>query len=603
MKFLEIEKNFLSKVNNLTKDELNKIIEFILPILDESMMKDIPDNMQESKKRKSLKKDNLVHLAFNILKKDDIRKSFFVRMVSNEVSQFVYGTLIWFDNKQTLEYLEQVDENIVQNILKIKEDKDHEKSILGLIEYKESYSFYSYKKDYITLSENMVEVLKYLYVLPNTYYLNSVEELEKTQYTYSNEDKIFEFISSFDDMLNSGLIHFSANQDKPLAKSITTVKNSIGLEEFFDFKSANTLSTDMLIRAFASYREDKSLKGNELESLKDFIKLEFSDENDFFITKLFTAHLKKVRFDPYYTSQKSLFQLLELIINQFPKDEYIQFSNISDYVRFRKYEAHLDSKRTTSNYYLTTLYEYNGHKFDEQMYIGSYNEYIILFLEPVLKGMFFYLASLGLVEIKYDNPESLCTVTQKGKEYISVFDSLKYIKLTDLGNYIFGKTKSYTSKQIIKNTNNQIKLDEYKPIITINKNDSISKAKIEQYADKLDETRYILSYNKIFKDCNTTKALSAKVSNFKSQISSDLPKIFQEYFDNILKRASMIKKEHKSVILKLDDNKELLALFMQDERLKSMIIKAEGYRIIVNLNDMNKIKKIVRDNGFFFDID
>ena len=60
-----------------------------------------------------------------------------------------------------------------------------------------------------------------------------------------------------------------------------------------------------------------------------------------------------------------------------------------------------------------------------------------------------------------------------------------------------------------------------------------------------------------------------------------------------------MKKNLKQVVIELEENRELLNLFMNNRKLQELIIKAEGYRIIVLKNDIPKVTKIAKDNGFF----
>ncbi len=188
----------------------------------------------------------------------------------------------------------------------------------------------------------------------------------------------------------------------------------------------------------------------------------------------------------------------------------------------------------------------------------------------------------------------------KGVDYISVWDGLKYIKLTPLGQYIFGFSKTYAPKEI-KKSKSQLKFDEYKPIITVEPTDVISLTKIEQFTEKYDTNRYILSYNKIFKDCKSYKMVNIKIDSFYSQIEANPPQIFKVFFDNIKDRANRLKRDLKQVVIDLDNNSELLNLFMTNKKLQDIIIKAQGYRIIVEKNNMAKLTKILKDNGFFVD--
>ena len=58
-------------------------------------------------------------------------------------------------------------------------------------------------------------------------------------------------------------------------------------------------------------------------------------------------------------------------------------------------------------------------------------------------------------------------------------------------------------------------------------------------------------------------------------------------------------KNLKQIVIELKDNKRLLNLFMTNQNLQKLFIKAEGYRIIVLKNDIPKVTKIAKDNGFF----
>ncbi len=212
--------------------------------------------------------------------------------------------------------------------------------------------------------------------------------------------------------------------------------------------------------------------------------------------------------------------------------------------------------------------------------------------------MFFYLGALGILELKYNDPISVHDITAKGKSYISVWDGLRYVKLTALGRYIFDFEESYTAPKTMQKTST-VKFDEYKPIITIQNNDAIMLAKLEPFTEKYDTNRYILSYSKLFKDCKTTKLLNAKIDKFYTLFDQPVPLLFDNYFDEIQSKSNMLKRDLSQIVIELKDNKQLLNLFMNNKKLQELIIKASGYRIIVSKTDIPKLTKILRDNGFF----
>jgi hypothetical protein len=241
----------------------------------------------------------------------------------------------------------------------------------------------------------------------------------------------------------------------------------------------------------------------------------------------------------------------------------------------------------------------NDGSFESRTVFARYN-YHSLFFEPVLKALFFYFGSLGLLKLKYGDPISYYPFAASGKRYISVWDGLGFIKLTELGKYVFGLRYTYDQKEIVKKTTS-LKFDEYKPIITVDKQDTIMLAKLEPFVQPYDENRYILSYAKIFRDCDKYKALELKIDSFYKHIEQNPPKVFDEFFDEIKQKANLLKRELKQVVIKLDEDKKLLNLFMTNGKLQELIIKAEGYRIIVLKENIPKVTKILKDNGFYID--
>ena len=122
----------------------------------------------------------------------------------------------------------------------------------------------------------------------------------------------------------------------------------------------------------------------------------------------------------------------------------------------------IDKKHNAPNYvyfetYLESIY---GHYSDKQ-YIrkGLYQSYIH---RPALYGTMMLFASFGLLDIAYTMPEP------KGKnlkeaEYISPYEGLSHIRLTDLGAYIVGLTPTYQEPQVQKE---KVLLDENNLLIS-----------------------------------------------------------------------------------------------------------------------------------------
>jgi len=593
MRFTRLdEKDLRYILNESTNMELIRIIDFV-----DELVSDKISIQFEIEKKYTLKKNTLVDYLKVVFTNEIYIGKIYAKLSSSKVSNFIYKNLIWEVNFiETAEITDKFDYrfNRVETIHYGVNEK-YLDDTLSFVKRRKSH-YYNSEDDLLILDSNTRTILKLVYPIPEYYELESIQTPDKTQFTYSNEEGIFNFINVISEMLKNNLIEFGKTNEKPLAKTLNILKNSTGITEFYGEKKLDSFATDMLTRSFSYYYwTAKKFKGTELESLKDFVQSQMDDKFHFFISRIFASHLKKVRYDSFYSSQRELFDVLKIIMADMPKDGWIGIQNIVKYCNYRDMKFDFESAYKTNNYNIKCDV-LDDETITDTFYVA--NNYNVLFFEPIIKASFFYLASLGLFELKYNNPISPYMIVAKGKEYISTWDSLHYVKMTELGKYVFGLVESY-EQEIIEKKSTELKFDEYKPIITVDEKDTITQAKLEPYTDKYDKNRYILSYAKIFRDCKNTKALEIKIDGFYKQIESNPPQVFKDFFDEIKENQNLLKKDTKQVVIELNNNKKLLNLFMKNKKLQELVIKAQGFRVIVLKDDMAKLTKIVKDNGFF----
>ncbi|MCK9373940.1 MAG: hypothetical protein M0P91_12165 [Sulfuricurvum sp.] len=596
MEFIEYDaKRVSTLLRNLYGESLQNFFNFILELLEFEERFSLPDTLVSSQASPNLQ------MKFMEKKLNDnaFRKKIVSILSSTSETVELYRNLVW-------EYEALSAAKLPQSLLKPQvPDKSYGThkvqlpSPFSLITHSTQFG-YTGAVSHLMIDDTLAELLKYFLPLPDHYVLIPAQEIAKTEYTYSNESGILGFMSVFDEMIQHRLVDVSDTNEKPSAKTLNVLRQSGGIDEFFTEKGMDLYANDMLTRSFYHFIYiQKGFKNRELESLKTFVNLQLNNRISFFISRIFTSHLKKVRFSYHDTSERSLFLLVKELIEQMPKEGWVSFENIDSFCTYRKVEFHLESSYKTDSYTLECD-PVDLFGFGDKTMVDCEDFYDELFFQPVLKAMFFYLGALGLLELKYDDPLSACAIQAKGKRYISAWDGLKYIRLSDLGRYVFGFAQIYTPI-VVKKEIKELKLDEYKPIITLHPDDSVTIAKLDAYAEKIDDTRYALSYSKIFKECSTYKSLEIKIDTFYNQIASNPPKVFQDFFDEIKKRACLLKKEPKQIVIHLENNHELLALFMNHKKLQEYCIKGQGYRILVEKENLPKVKKIVQENGFFID--
>lgn len=578
-------------VSSLYKKDFILLLDFISDILNDLPFLKLPNFVQKKLLINQAKHSDFAELFIILFDNDDFIIKLYKKLSQDEHSKKLYEILIWEQSEYSTD--------LAISDLKIKLEKyefEHYASeneqlqeSLSLIS-REIYYNSGHDIDNLYISAELRKLLKLAFPFPDDYNMNIIEKTDKTDYTYTNENEVLNFIDTIEKLLQNNLIEFSKTNEKPLLKSLNILKSTSGINEFFtQDKKLNNVATDMLTRSFAYYYyTNRRFRDTKMETLKEFVSLQFNDKLTFYISRIFTSHLKKIRFDEYYTTQSELFIITKNIINDIPKDGWVNFDNILKYCRYREYRFDFESKYKTGQYYLESD--------DTEIYAKEH--YDIIVFEPVLKAIFFYLASLGVVELKYNTPTSPYTIKGKNKSFISMWDQLKYIKFTKLGLFLFDFTKNYEVVDIKKDIP-KLKFDQYKPIITVDCSDTIMLAKLEPYCEQIDVNRYILKHSKIFKECQTYKALELKIEAFYNNIEQDLPKVFIKFFDDIKIRSNMLKSDLDYVVIKLEKDKELLNLFMSNKKLQDLILKVEGYRVMVLKSNINKFTTIVKNNGYF----
>ncbi|SFV60650.1 hypothetical protein MNB_SV-14-701 [hydrothermal vent metagenome] len=574
--------------NKKRVDELRKILKYIFTRFPKEDRIRLTYFLKGKKSYQNATKIQAVNILLEVLM-TDYRELFYNILTQNIASENLYNQLIWHKHsilKKEFYREYQIKFPPLLRRHSYYEATDYLPNEFSLIT-RELPAFRS--DEILYIQDDIKDILRLFFPLPKGYQLLAVKSPLKTDFSYSNEDEVLAFIRVISDMLENNLVKFGKTNQKPLANTLKILKESTTINEFYSDKNLDSFVLDMLTRSFKFYNDRFKFKDKELASLKLFMAYQLNCEFNFSISKIFASYLIGVRFSKD-SSELKLFRIAKEIVQEMPKDDWVSFENIILHTEFRDAYFNFESSYKTNDYILET----NSRTIDVR---ENRDE---LFHKPILKAIFFYFGALGLMELKYDKPISFSKkITAKGKPYISQWDGLKYIKLTALGKYIFGFSSRYTPKEIVIKESEKLKFDEFKPIITVDKSNVIMIAKLEPFVEKLSEEKYMLTHSKFFMDCSTVKDLQQKIDNFYKKIEPNPPKVFTQFFNNMIKESNLMNRNLKQVVIELKENKRLLNLFMSNRKLQELFIKAEGYRIIVLKDDIPKLTKIVKDNGFF----
>ena len=249
----------------------------------------------------------------------------------------------------------------------------------------------------------------------------------------------------------------------------------------------------------------------------------------------------------------------------------------------------------SSSRYTTLVFHPNDEQSDTRLtnnYSGctiAANSYVMEFGYTGLQMCAFLMASVGAAEI---------AINEDKNTGLSPFDSLDFIRLTPLGRYALGLTDSYDAPEQERIA--YFELDPERLIIR-------SLAQPNPYDQLLLDTSKPISKNRFetsalsfLANCHTKADVEDKINIFRQFISDELPPLWQQFFQSLLQHCHPLNEDHQSYKhYTLDpQNRDLVQLITTDPVLRQLVIRAEGYRIMVKNEDLKKFETQLKKHGY-----
>lgn len=425
---------------------------------------------------------------------------------------------------------------------------------------------------------------------PNGYHLNPLTKIEKTEYCYQNRDSILKEVTLLVSSIQEGHMQVGKNGKllKASARKLRSLSNS---EEFYPgIKQLDTLSIE--------------LKSNLLQSM--VTKLE-ADEPLTLLQKIYKKyqqgyfehcplmnHLTGWKRVQDYRGELSIHKEVNKLFRQLPVEQWISIPNIVKYIRLRKLP--LIPVHTSDAKEFLYAREEGRYSDIEKVYYSAGN-YEHLLLAPLIQALFFLFASLGLFDLAYDQPENNIIQTAK-KKYLSVYDGLKYVRLTKLGAFIIGNESNYEASVNLEEEA-EISVDSRRLMITLSKHDKLKELALEKFSNHIGGNRYQVTYESFLSDCIQNSDIQRKIKYFKNQIPGKLPEIWESFFQELLAKAHPLQRKSGLIIYQLkNQDEEIIKLISSDPVLKNLILKVEQFHICLEKSDLDKLKRRLKQFGY-----
>jgi hypothetical protein len=538
-------------------------------------------------KKKSFTKSEMVKIAYSVFYNEEVYFAFLKSLPSTVAK--VLERLVWRDSMSLKEveiFLNSGLSDVSPKIPVPKELSMFTDHTTASYDYNNNYHY----PNHISLAKGLKECIIRYYLRPDYFDFIPLQDITETTYKYNAQKQIFDELPHFISYHLLGNIKFSAS-GRPVESTLGKFQKSCGIGEFYNSKEESLgKMRSNLIAGMLYDLTQKDVDTDSIEIIKYFFKERYF--------KLYTAqfilsHFKGWNFvNSYYERHTGVEKKLMDVLKDMPSQDWVSIENLIELLAHRSINptpVQVNSRQTNLYYEVEVS---GGEAIKTILTTDNIHQFVT---EPFIKGSIFLYAAFGLMEVGYVDAN---TVTF-GKTYFSNYDGLKYFKLTPLGAYIFGIKSTFEHEEVSTEKNKLSLSNDSLMIIADGNMVAMTDQMLNTYSEKLGNTRYRVSAYTFLKDCKSRKDIESKIALFKTIINNTIPTNWERFFKELVTNSTAIK-INKFVItytLPLDD-KELHRLVAQDGELKQLVLKAEGFNLLVPVDNQSKFKSRMKELGF-----
>ncbi len=470
-------------------------------------------------------------------------------------------------------------------------------------EYSYGYFAFSAVINYLFLADTLRMQFQSYFSLPEFARIVPVEKPKYTEFIHEDHAQILEQISVYQYYLKQNYLEYT-NNNRVLKNSLKQMVKHCQIVEFYESEKGELafLKTNLIIEFLKSRNFNE--KNDPLKNIKGIFDTFFHDsESKFYLIPTIFQFMRRLGnyqdwFGLEYQPQGPN-EFLKLLM-QFPIQQWISIKNIASHLYFKGMFYNKEDYYSVMNCYQKLIYSKVGYLHQDEYPPFNAEIYYDFYITPLLKSVMFLLGTFGIVDLAYQIP--LNKKYQHGKNlYLTPFDGLEYIRLTELGAFIIGLKNDF---QVTTSPKKSFKLtlDEKNLLIFLEGENNIKRIILEKLGERINTNCYRITSKSFLRDCKRKADIQNKIALFKKNISNKPTAIWLDFFQKIEEKINPLKFRGDLVVFQIDQNNELLQLLVKDEILKKCILKAENYHILIEQKNFNKIKKRLEEFGYFIDI-
>lgn len=416
--------------------------------------------------------------------------------------------------------------------------------------------------------------------------LKSLPKNGDTEYvTYSNEAQMGDYLTILQQMLKQKKVEFG---DKKMTTAV--VKKVAKMLSFKEFLEKPVLKTQTSLAAILGVPILATFISGDTNVIQYWepLRVAFRRNSMRYVLFDMLGHLKGLRRD--YILDNAYYDGFETLLHKVISDLHPKRWYSPDEIMIRLY-AIPDVKEEHIRVFSADLIEKYDVSADDVVKLRA--EHIHDYVQrPLLYGYLALYASCGLLEIAYDH---------KGLYHISPYDIIEYVRLTPLGEYVFGITQRYESSEVHQPLE-YFSADSDRLIIRALTIDGKNpyEAIITDLADAIGASRYIVTPASFLRGCSTLDDVMKKEQSFMTNICAEPSMVWKEFFGNMKHRCHpLLPTDEQYTVRRIDPaNKELQHIFMNDTYIRKHTLRGENHTILIESRFMNKVIERLRTYGY-----
>lgn len=457
------------------------------------------------------------------------------------------------------------------------------------------YSYVGYDKNWnyiykVSLSDTLRPFF-YKALLPGMSELVCCDELPEGLAHFNHELSTIRLYPVVEALIERDLLEYGTSRFN--LASVKRAAKQLGAEEFFTnavypkemlvLRNSFMLQTAGLVRRFT--RKNPRLTTFE-EKLKNLInKFLTLTDNTYPLILSHITGFRSTMYDRCYG--ETLITHIVQGMKTLPTGKWV---SVDSFIR-NKFLSTSNHSQLRFTYYTNATDKKFGNKFSRIEHDIDFFHQIEEIGIPYIRGFLFVFASWGLLEMgcrAYSNKD------------ISPYDSVEYIRLTNLGEYVFGLVDKYVEPMMDKNLA-YFDLDPERLIIRSLQEDNPYESLLTDTCIPIGNNRYKMNEETFLARCRNRKDVEEKINFFKRYISGDLSSVWEAFFTRLLDRCKPLKSlssNNYHIYTLSSSNQQLVRLLTSDPILRPLIIKAENYIILVESTNQTKFENRLKSLGY-----